>query len=377
MDEFIKLGHDVCLTLCEANPSEELEEKYQIWKFPISNGTLTLNNFPLIIPDPNPRNKEGRTTADLTDGELELYFSSLKTFLLDTIDDFKPDVVECQHIWAHSIAMNELNLPYFATAHNSDQMGFELDERLKPRLKAAAQNALHLFACSKALKAKMLKLYECDDSHISVTYNGYSKDIFFKTALDRESVLCDLNLEIPKDAFLITFGGKVSKTKGIDILIEANELLPKRENIHFIIIGSGDPSEVLDKPLSHYHMENIHFLGHQPPAVLAKLFNISDLGTLPSRREGFSIAALEALTCGLPLVATPPGMPEGINVGSIVPIGDPKALANAYLSMKALPKKEMDALKALAIKAAAKFCWTEIAKKRLKIYSEDILQRGL
>lgn len=365
MDEFLKLGHEVCLTLCEANPTKELEDQFSILKFPLSNGVDHLNNFPLIISDPNPRNKNGKTLQDLNKGEEDLYFNTLKQFLLETIVNFKPDVVECQHIWAHAIAMNELELPYFAAAHNSEQLGFEQNLRMQPKLVDAAKNALRLFSCSTALKERMLKIYGCESEHIDVTYNGYNKKIFYKRDLSRCEVLTELNLDIPENAYLIVFGGKVSKTKGIDVLIEANELIPKDKNIHFIIIGSGDPEKILDKPISNYQMDNIHFLGHQPPEVLAKLFNIADLGTLPSRFEGFSIAALEALSCGLPLVTTLPAMPEGYEVGKIVPIDDPKSLALAYLEMQATPKAE-----AKAIEVASHFSWTNIAEHRLKVYEE-------
>ncbi|MCH9613803.1 MAG: D-inositol-3-phosphate glycosyltransferase [Chlamydiia bacterium] len=368
MNEFIKLGHEVLLTICEANPTEELQEHFGIWKFPLSNEKASIKNFPLIIPDPNPRNKEGRTLSDLNEAEFDLYFSSLKAFLTNTIQTFKPDIVECQHIWAHSVAMNELDLPFLAAAHNSDQMGFEQDTRMQPLIKKAATNALKLFSCSNELKAHMIELYQIEPSHIEVIHNGYDTNIFSPKYIDREKVLMELNLNIPKNAYLIAFGGKVSKTKGIDILIKANEHLPKEENIHFIIIGSGDPHTVLDEPLENYQTENIHFIGHQAPETLVKIFNIADLGTLPSRREGFSIAALEAFGCGLPLVATPPGMPEGHEVGQIVPIEDPKALASAYLSMKNLPQDKRKNLTQKALDVAANFSWTAIAKQRLSVY---------
>ena len=52
---------------------------YKIWQFPISKNEVDLYTFPLIIPDPHPRNyRDAWTFKDLTDAQLNLYMSEFK-----------------------------------------------------------------------------------------------------------------------------------------------------------------------------------------------------------------------------------------------------------------------------------------------------------
>src|SRR5690606_7439426 len=139
-------------------------------------------------------------------------------------------------------------------------------------------------------------------------------------------------LPIPLDATIISFPGKVSKLKGIDLLLQANSHLPKNKNVHFIIFGSGNVDSVLtEKDKETCSFDNVHFLGHQPQEILGQVFNISKFCLLPSRSEGFGIAILEAMACGLPVIAT---NVEGISefaVGELVPPNS-KAIAGAILN---------------------------------------------
>jgi glycosyltransferase involved in cell wall biosynthesis len=66
--------------------------------------------------------------------------------------------------------------------------------------------------------------------------------------------------------------------------------------------------------------------------VLWRYLSAADIAVRPSRNEGFSVALVEAMTCGLPVVATEvPGVAEalGDDVGIVVPRGDAPALAEA------------------------------------------------
>ena len=76
-------------------------------------------------------------------------------------------------------------------------------------------------------------------------------------------------------------------------------------------------------------MQNVVFVGDQAQENLSKLYNISDVLAVPSRVEGFGLVAVEALACGLPVVATNNGgMVDFINesVGALVDVEDDIAL---------------------------------------------------
>jgi len=115
-------------------------------------------------------------------------------------------------------------------------------------------------------------------------------------------------------------------------------------------------------------MKNVLMMGHQTPEVLAAFHNIARLSVLPSRSEGFGIAALEAMGCAVPLVATRTGGLAGLVVGGLVPIGDYRELARELLRILSLPEKEHRKLCDEAYKRAHEYSWKKIVRQRLKYY---------
>ena len=125
--------------------------------------------------------------------------------------------------------------------------------------------------------------------------------------------------------------GRIARQKGFDIAIRMLTEIPGR----LLIIGDGS-AEKLDKlkalATAQGVAERVAFLGYQsnPFAILRR----ADLFVSASRWEGASNTLIEALACGLPLVATdcPTGNREVIErgpYGTLAPIEDPQALADA------------------------------------------------
>lgn len=122
---------------------------------------------------------------------------------------------------------------------------------------------------------------------------------------------------------------RMTPIKGVPDLLEALRLLECRD-WHCDLIGGGERFEEY-KALASQD-SRVSFLGElQRPEVAARLRQ-ADLFVLASRLETFSVAAVEAMACGVPVVATACGGPEelvGPEAGAIVPPGDPAALAGA------------------------------------------------
>ena len=154
---------------------------YRIWRFPINREGHTLHTFPLMIPDPNPRSgPEAWTFRDLSDELLEFYFQQARYELKRVIDWFRPDIVECQHIWTIPYVVGELGLPYIVTAHHSDQMGYRYDVRMQRYANQAAKGARWVFAISEYVKREVLALYaDVHQKKVVVLPNGYNQSIFY------------------------------------------------------------------------------------------------------------------------------------------------------------------------------------------------------
>jgi glycosyltransferase involved in cell wall biosynthesis len=375
-EELIKLGHEVKLFFPDsALPCDDFDYYYQnpkvfeIWQFPIEKDGVKINNFPLMLPDPNPRNPEGKTLFDLSNQQIDIYFEVLEQTLKNLIESFKPDLITCQHIWTMPYVVKKLGYKYICEAHNSDQIAFEIESKNQSLALEAAKGSEMILAISRYVKDKVVSLYGVEPSKVKLAYSGYDEDLFKIKEVNREKVLNDLGLSIPENETIIAYAGAISRTKGFDVLLKANKLIQREKPIHIIVFGSGNFSDVVyDADAKNYSTQRVHFVGSRPQKILSDIYNISKLFVLPSRSEGFGIAALEAMACGLPCVVSSSGGTSEFSVGKVIESENVLALFNAILEICKLPKHEYERLSKKAIKEADKFSWDQMIKKRLEYY---------
>jgi starch synthase len=150
-------------------------------------------------------------------------------------------------------------------------------------------------------------------------------------------------LGIPRDTSVIAWHGRVQiDKKGLDILVDAWErlcALRPNQNVRLLMVGSGRDSGVFGERLQRVPKTqwiDRYVLDRQE---LWSYLAAADIYVMPSRREGFAVAILEAMACGLPSVASdatgvidvlPAGEADG---GLIVPAGDPVALTAALVRL--------------------------------------------
>jgi len=376
VQELLRSGHKVKVIFPDLGlPSPDADkyygnpELYHIIRFPARFQGIHFPTFPLIVPDPNPRNlKDAWTFKDMTEREFAAYIEFLKIRLHKTVTEFQPDVIETEHIWLMGFVLGELGYAYIAAAHNSDQMGFRYDPRMHPYAIICAKKSACIFSISDAVKNDCLELYGVPDEKVIVIPNGYDNGIFRARRLSKAKVLANHGIDADASLPVVTFGGKMSRTKGVDILMQANAVLQKRRPFTLLLFGSGDIQDVLGRPPKGDEKKNAHFIGHVPQDVLAEFHNISEFSVLPSRDEGFAVAALEAMGCGLPVVATDiPSLSELI-VGKTVPIGDARALAEAMESMLDLAADDKKRLSGRALNKALGYSWKKNTEIRMGHY---------
>ena len=107
-------------------------------------------------------------------------------------------------------------------------------------------------------------------------------------------------LGIPQDAFLITNAAEFTPNKNQKTVIEAIEQL-HNPNIYFVMCGIGEKKAELEQYVKEHGLEkNIRFVGFRND--LHEILQTSDCFVLPSFREGLSVALMEAMAEGLPVV---------------------------------------------------------------------------
>ena len=141
-------------------------------------------------------------------------------------------------------------------------------------------------------------------------------------------------LALPANALLIGAIGNIREPKDYATFLRAASLLRETDTrYHFVICGEGGNS--LHQSLLSLRSElgladSVYFLGLRSDVV--SVLNNLDVYALSSTTEGFSIACIEAMACGVPVVSTRSGGPELILddglTGVLVPVRDPAALAD-------------------------------------------------
>jgi len=109
-------------------------------------------------------------------------------------------------------------------------------------------------------------------------------------------------LSLPEDAFVVFSVGELNKNKNHEIIIKALAEL-NNSKIHYIICGQGPLENYLKNLIKEMGLEKqIHLLGFRRD--IAEICKASDMFAFPSLREGLSVALMEAMGAGLPIVCS-------------------------------------------------------------------------
>ena len=173
----------------------------------------------------------------------------------------------------------------------------------------------------------------------------------------------------------LIFAGRLSKEKGIEILLETASQLPN--NYHLLIAGSG-PLEEKVRKLSD-EKTNLHYVGYQSKQNMLSLIRGSDLLIQPSLEEGISSTLLEAMACGTCVLGSDiEGISEVIEnnkTGLLVEPNNSDELLNKILYL--LPKKEKRLSMANeGLERVKKYDWKIVGKLYLNFY-ESLLNKSI
>ena len=137
---------------------------------------------------------------------------------------------------------------------------------------------------------------------------------------------------------LITVGGLVERKGFHRVIACLPALLEKHPDLHYLIVGGpcpeGDLTEALKDQVTKLDLtERVHFLGPISPDDLKWPLSAADVFVLSTRNEGWANVILEAMACGVPVVASDVGgnaeVVSSPELGAIVPFDDQVALTSA------------------------------------------------
>jgi D-inositol-3-phosphate glycosyltransferase len=278
-------------------------------------------------------------------------------------------------------------IPLIHTMHTTAKvknLNLADDEKPEPQTRAIGEEQVvkastGLIANTDAEAASLVSLYDACPDNVFVVAPGVDLQRF-SPGIGKAAARVKLN--IAPDAIMLTFVGRIQPHKGPDVLLRAAaEMVTHsphlRAKLAVVIMGGASGSGVNEleklKVLAKFlKIEDVtHFVDPVSRQELPNWYRASDLVCVPSYSESFGLVALEAQSCGTPVVATAIGglrtaVSDGIS-GSLVDGHDPKAWSAVISRLIAEPQRRL-LLSMGAVEHASHFGWENTARKTLDVY---------
>ncbi|AZZ92999.1 glycosyltransferase [Hahella sp. KA22] len=223
--------------------------------------------------------------------------------------------------------------PMIATFHGGVDVAKQ-ERLLNLKFKVISLGADSIICVSKKLEEELKLRGELEVSKLKLIYNGVDPNQF-----SRKGVTLKSELGLPEDAIVVLSVGNIRPAKGYEYLVDAAAKMKGAHEYHFVVVGHQKKSlydELLKRIDSHGGVPHLHFLGFR--SDVKDIMGQADIFLLTSTSEGFSIATVEAMMAGVPVVATRSGGPEEILedgvTGLLIPVKDPEAVKTALLKLR-------------------------------------------
>ncbi len=308
------------------------------------------------------------------------------------------DVLHCHYYLSGLVGLKikeSTNLPIVMSFHTLALMKnlvarSEAEKEDKSRIQAEFQlvkAADHLIASSEAESAYINYLYECPTNKITVIPPGVNRKHFYP--IDKDVAKEKIGVETSEK--IVLFVGRIEPLKGIDSLIYAMKIITTQcpnLSVRLIIVG-GDVSQkislwkkelqTLEALRSILNIPNIvRFVGQRKQEELRYYYNSAEVVVMPSHYESFGMTALEAMSCGIPVIASNiTGVANIIDEKHdflITSVNNPLLLA-AQIEYLLTNEKLHAKVSQEVLQNVTDFTWTKTAEKTLGIYN-SLTQNG-
>jgi colanic acid biosynthesis glycosyl transferase WcaI len=168
------------------------------------------------------------------------------------------------------------------------------------------RNAASLSTISDDMKATIMDRYDIPDEKVHVIYNWGHEELQANTVTENHFLK-----KYPKRAneFRVVYAGNLGKMQNVELILQAAKCLKqigKETGISFYIIGSGVNEESLKEMAVRENLDNVVFVGMQPPEEVADLYAAADVNLIPLQK-GIVYAALpsktpDCLMAGKPII---------------------------------------------------------------------------
>ena len=271
-----------------------------------------------------------------------------------------------------------LRIPTVVTIHDLIFKNFHDIEHNKASRQMASKvdyvikSAYRIIVPSLYTREEVLKEYEVED-HKIVMIPEAAEERFHE--IDDPDILSTVSSRYGIRFPYILFVGETSKRKNLFRLMKAYHLLKKEDragNRKLVIVGKRtiDTENIIREADRLGLAEDILFTGYVPNEDLPFIYNGADVFVFPSLYEGFGIPLLEAMQCGIPVVASQAtSIPEVVGEGAL--LFNPNNVKEIAKRIDQVINKkiDVDALKEKGKRQAEKFRWENAALQTIGVFN--------
>jgi len=298
------------------------------------------------------------------------------------------------HYWLSGVAARSLRIawgtPFIQMFHTLGHMKnrvaqhpYERESDLRIRVETELlQDADRVIAATPVEEAQLQWLYRADVGKVTVVPPGVDLNLFYP----RPRAEAKARLGVNPDYQLLLFVGRIEPLKGLETLLRAMALLRARGVCDFtkmcLSIVGGDPDETAAQKNAEMERlkalreelgvaDMVTFLGKQDQDALPDYYAAAEVVIMPSHYESFGMVALEAMACGIPVIASEVGglavLVRDGETGFHVPDQDPGALADRICQIITDPLMQRE-FGEQAARYAQGYAWPLITEKIVAVY---------
>lgn len=226
----------------------------------------------------------------------------------DVIEKFNPDLILCHHLYLLTALVRNkcVDKKIVGICHGTDLRQIKKNTLKSEYIKEQIGKLDMIFALHEDQKKDIIRNYDVEASKIEVIGTGYNSKIFHYQPMKKDP-----------SQIKIIYAGKLARAKGIMSLIKCLDYLPYRKEKVVLKLAGGygnhqEYSEICELIATTKY--KVEVLGRLTQEQLALEFNQCDIFVLPSFYEGLPLVIMEALACGLQVIATDlPGVRTWMN----------------------------------------------------------------
>ncbi len=158
---------------------------------------------------------------------------------------------------------------------------------------------------SDSVKDALVQELHINPSNIQIIYNSIDTTLFSPNTLSGEKIRDQLG--VAPGQFVILCAGRLIKEKGIHLLLQSlSDILSLIPETRLVILGEGSYEKSLKRLAKKLGIDKpVQFIGHVDYQALPAYYNAADVLVMPTiRYEGLPLTLLEAMGCGVPVIAS-------------------------------------------------------------------------